>query len=215
MISRPHAEREEYDAQGPDHVNRPRAYLLPSILWLAAVAVAPAMDRVVFDHHGTRRDVEGRVVVEASDGGLVLQGRDGAIWRIPPDEQISRDADDRPFTPMTREDLAAELLGELPPGFQTHKTAHYVIVHNTSRAYARWCGALFERLYTGFSNYWQRRGFKLAEPEFPMAAVVFGDRPSYLQQARRELGPAAASVIGYYHLDTNRMTMYDLTGVSS
>jgi len=173
------------------------------------------MDRVVFDHHGARREVEGRTVVEAANGGVLLLARDGALWRIGPDEIVTRSGDDRPFVPLSRDELAEKLLVELPLGFEAHKTAHYVIVHNASRAYARWCGALFERLYRAFANEWKRRGLRLSEPEFPLVAIVFGDRASYLRYARAELGESAASIVGYYHLETNRMAMCDLTGISS
>ncbi len=75
--------------------------------------------------------------------------------------------------------------------------------------------ALFEQLYRGFTNYWSRQGFELDKPRFPLVALVFADRESYLKHATPELGQAAESIIGYYNLATNRMTMYDITGVQS
>jgi hypothetical protein len=45
--------------------------------------------------------------------------------------------------------------------------------------------------------------------------VVFADRPSYLKFSRPELGAAGESIIGYFALTTNRMTMYDLTGLEA
>ncbi|NQU23584.1 MAG: DUF1570 domain-containing protein, partial [Candidatus Nealsonbacteria bacterium] len=81
--------------------------------------------------------------------------------------------------------------------------------------YAQWCGALFERLYLAFTNYWSRKGFDLAEPEFPLVAVVFAKQDSYVKHSRPELGKAAESIIGYFSLRTNRMSMYDLTGLEA
>jgi hypothetical protein len=198
-------------------VTIPRAFffLCCGFVVLAATGSVPAMDHVVFEQDGKRRDVEGRIVIKARDGGVLFQGRDGRLWRIPPDEQLSLTKNDKPFKPMTKKEVIAELLAELPTGFDAYKTRHYVILHNSSRAYAQWCGSMFERLYLAFSNYWKKRGFPLPEPEFPMVAVIFGDRQSYLKHARGELGNAAKSILGYYHLETNRMTMCDLTGVSS
>ena len=46
-------------------------------------------------------------------------------------------------------------------------------------------------------------------------AVVFNDRRSYIAFAQAEVGEAAQSIIGYFSLTTNRMTMYDLTGVEA
>ena len=74
---------------------------------------------------------------------------------------------------------------------------------------------MYERLYTAFTNYWTHRGFKLHDPELPLVVLVFPDQSSYAKQGRAELGDAATSIIGYYSLKTNRVTMYDLTGVDA
>ena len=87
-------------------------------------------------------------------------------------------------------------------------------LYDTSRAYAQWCGALFERLYPAFRNAWTRQGFEMAEPEFPLVAVVFSDKASYVKYSKPELGDAADSIIGYYNMESNRMIMYDLAGVA-
>ncbi|MBN1589481.1 MAG: DUF1570 domain-containing protein [Pirellulales bacterium] len=197
-------------------IPRNTQWLLRSlVVCFAAAGPASALDHVVFEHEGHRRQVDGRIVVEAKDGGLLLMARDGVLWTVPPEENISRTSDDEPFVPLTHQELAVRLLGELPPGFTSHQTVHYLVLHNSSRTYARWCGALFERLYMAFSNYWKRKGFALPEPEFPLVAVVFADRASYERFAQSELGQAAGSILGYYNLQTNRMTMCDLTGVSA
>jgi hypothetical protein len=58
-----------------------------------------------------------------------------------------------------------------------------------------------------------RRGVEMRQPQFPLVALVFDSKSSYAQHARAELGESTNSIIGYYSLKTNRMTMYDLTGV--
>jgi len=141
--------------------------------------------------------------------------RDGELWAVQPDELVARRSDDVPFKPLTRQELSADLLRRLPGGFDVHETTHYLILHNTSRAYAQWCGSLFERLYMAFTNYWSRKGFDLREPELPLVAVVFADQASYAQNAQAEVGEAAKAMIGYFNLQTNRMVMYDLTGVEA
>jgi hypothetical protein len=175
---------------------------------------ALALDRVKFRHEGKLANVAGRVLVTAQDGGLLLMGRDGVLWMVQPDELVEHTADDLPFTPLTMDEMSDRLLAELPSGFDVHRTAHYVICYNTSREYATWCGSLFERLYMAFTNFWTRRGFALKAPEFPLAAIVFADQASYEKFAKEELGDAVRAIIGYYSLRTNRMTMFDLTGVA-
>jgi hypothetical protein len=193
-----------------------RIFLIAA-LCIAAWRALPAcaVERVELKQGEDRVAVAGELVIEAADGGLLLLGPDGTLWTVKPDELISRTTDDAPFTPLTATDLARRMLSELPAGFDTHQTSHYLICYNTSREYAQWCGGLFERLYRGFTNYWSRRGFDLREPRFPLVAVVFADGEAYRDHARGELGDSVESIIGYYSLRSNRMTMYDLTGIQS
>jgi hypothetical protein len=171
-----------------------------------------ALEHVTLKHNGVQRQVDGRLLVEAQDGGLILQERDGTLWLLQADEQIARTHDDVAFTPMTRDEMQRHLLAALPRGFDVHPTAHYLIFHDTSKAYALWCGSLFERLYMAFTNYWSRKGFTLQEPEFPLVAIVFSERADYLKHSQPTLGDAAESIVAYFNLRDNRMVMYDLTG---
>jgi hypothetical protein len=175
--------------------------------------MAPGLDQVVFRRDDKPMTVEGRTLVTAEDGGILLVGRDGTLWNILPKEQVKVTSDDRPFEPLSRAEMSQQLLAELPRGFDVYETANYLIFYNTSRAYAEWSGSLFERLYMAFTNYWTRKGLPLRKPEFPLVAIVFADRGSYSRFAHSELGAASSSIIGYFSLRSNRMTMYDLTGV--
>ncbi|MFM8327037.1 MAG: hypothetical protein ACKN9U_19425, partial [Pirellulaceae bacterium] len=106
--------------------------------------------------------------------------------------------------------MSKALLEELPAGFRIHRTDHYIFCYNTSDAYAKWTAALFERLYRGFYNFWKSRWVELQEPRFPLVALVFEDQKSYLQYAEQELGEAARSMLGYYHMMSNRVASFDL-----
>jgi hypothetical protein len=74
---------------------------------------------------------------------------------------------------------------------------------------------LFERLHRGFINFWEQRRMPVRKPEVPLVALVFRDKQSFVQYARRELGEAAPTIVGYYSLATNRVTMYNLTGIDA
>ena len=192
-----------------------RVLLLTAFCSLAWCGSASAVDHVVLERDGRRIEVEGQLLVTAQDGGLLVLARDGVLWAVQPDELVEHTADEIPFEPLSAEELSRRLLAELPDGFDVHATTHFLICYNTSRAYAQWCGSLFERLYMGFTNYWSRRGFDLAEPKFPLVAIVFSDQRSYVDFSRAEVGEAVKSIIGYFSLTTNRMVMYDLTGQES
>lgn len=191
---------------------RPAVPLIPIVLLWAAPAAA--LDYVTIRQGDSERELAGKVEVEAQDGGVLFLTPDGALWLVKKEDLVSRRADDKPFVPLTRDELVNQLAAELP-NFKIHKTQHYLIAYDTAPAYAQWVGSLFERLHVAFYNYWTRKGAVLHEPRFPLVAVVFGSEAAYAQHARRELGERAATIIGYYSLQTNRMTMYDLTGVAA
>lgn len=172
-----------------------------------------AVERVVVRQDGGDKSLEGRILVEAEDGGLLLETASGQLSIVQPEELVRRESNAIAFQPLGPEAVGAELLREFPAGFRIHSTANYVICYNTSDAYAQWCGGLFERLYRGYYGYWKNRGWELNKPEFPLVALVFDDKASYAAYAEKELGDATRSIIGYYNVQTNRVTMYDLTGV--
>ncbi|MEX2142690.1 MAG: DUF1570 domain-containing protein [Pirellulales bacterium] len=189
--------------------------LLATFFWLNLAVAACALDHVAFRRDGKDTSVSGRLIVKAEDGGLMIMSPDGELWSIQPDELIDHRDDETPFVPQSPDDAARAMLQQLPEGFEVYRTAHYVICHNTSRAYAQWCGALYERLYSGFINYWRHRGFELHEPALPLVCVVFANQGSYAQFAQDELGDGVERIVAYYSLRTNRVTMFDLAGLES
>ena len=196
------------------HAEKPAADDKPS----AAKASAEKEEKhvpaesVTFLVKGQKQTVHGRTLIEAADGGLMFQGVDGALWIIERGELQGRERLDKPFTPLTTAELSEQMLAELPTGFRSYTTPHYVVCYNTSRAYAQWTGSLLERLYKAFTNYWQTRGFEIDEPEFPLGVVVFADRQSYDQASREDLPGGTGNIVGFYSLRSNRVNMFDLTG---
>jgi hypothetical protein len=184
-------------------------FLLVGAAWGTSVA---ALEYVTIKRNGQTTKVAGKLQVEAVDGGVLLLAPDGELWAIPVEEIVRRETDDKPFEPLARAAMNRRLLAQ-HPGFKLHQTAHYTICYNTSQAYAQWIGALYERLYDGYYNFWSRRGVKLSDPELPLVAVVFDTRENYALFARHELGESVENIIGYYSLRSNQVTTYDLTGI--
>jgi hypothetical protein len=189
--------------------------VLAILLLSTTAANCDAVEHVSFQRDGRPYHVSGRVVVEAQDGGVLLQDAAGVLWAVTAEEMEKREQDAKPFQLLDKESLKEHLLREMPPGFRIHTTAHYVICYNTSEAYARWCGALFERLFLAFRTFWRERDFDFQDPESPLVALAFDSKRTYAQYAEQELGDATSATFGYYSLRTNRITMYDLTGADT
>jgi hypothetical protein len=185
------------------------------ILLTLSARIAESVDQVTLKRDGKETELSGKVLVTAKDGGILLLAPDGMLWNIEPQEIADHKHDERPFTPLTQSEAGRKALGELPAGFEIYATSHYVICHNTSRAYAQWVGALYERLYAAFTSYWKNRGFKLHDPELPLLVFVFATHDAYTTHVQPELGDNAGSIIAFYSLRSNRVSMYDLTGVES
>jgi hypothetical protein len=158
------------------------------------------------------RTLDGRIVIEAVDGGLLLELPDQRYEVLEPAAVVSRGplpggpADEQP------RDLGRRVLADLPPGFDLHVSRHYVICFNTSREYAKWVASLFERLHEAFTNAWRNVGLDVASPRHPLIVVIFAERADYEAFATRDVGPAADRIVGYYDLASNRVTTFDLTG---
>jgi hypothetical protein len=160
-----------------------------------------------------QQSVIGEVQLEAQDGGMLLLEPSGRLNLVQPEQMRERREEPGGLAVWDQEEMSKALLEELPAGFRIHRTDHYIFCYNTSDAYAKWTAALFERLYRGFYNFWKSRGVELQEPRFPLVALVFEDQKSYLQYAEQELGEAAKSMLGYYHMMSNRVASFDLTGI--
>ncbi|MBM4005794.1 MAG: DUF1570 domain-containing protein [Planctomycetes bacterium] len=181
-------------------------------LALAGDRPSRGVDHFTIVRDGTTHEVRGRTITEAEDGGVIVLAPDGRLWIAQPDEISERRSDESPFKPFTRAEMEAALSREFP-GFKIHTTANYLICHNTSKEYAQWCGALFERLHRGFHTYWSQRRFGLRPLETPMVAVMFNSHESYALHVKDEIGEAADSVVAYYSQASNRINVYDLTGI--
>ena len=191
---------------------RPVATLLTVCALLSLAIPAAGMDHVTVKRDGKTFQVDGRLVIEDREGGILFLARDGEMWIILAAEKGTMTSDDQPFRAYPPEEMERSVMQSLPQRFDVHQTAHYMIFYDTSKAYAQWCGTLFERLFTAFNNSWEQRGFKLGDPQFPLVAVVFADKESYLKFLHKESGESSDGIIGYYNRQTNRIIMYDLSG---
>jgi hypothetical protein len=177
--------------------------------WLPQVAIG---DQLTFTQEGVRREIQGAILVEAVDGGVLFRDEASRLWLVQPDE-IEKKVDDDTDPKLGKKELGEALIEELGEGFRVEDTDHWVIAYDTERAYARYIGGLYERLFRGFTGHWKsKRKWKLDEPDAPFVALVFKTYDEYAQYVRKDLGiEAPQTMVAYYNLMTNRVVMYDLT----
>ncbi len=178
---------------------------------LPAADAEPLVRMTFVDDSAQTITVEGKVVVEAADGGVLLLGRDGRLWSVTPRQKRSLESTGRPFSLLTAEELGRALVGELGPNFEIVKTRHYVIATGAGPQYAEWCGDLFERLLDAFLAHWKALGLGVSEPAGPLPAIVFADEHEFKAYAAADAGAFGEESKGYYSIRTNRIVLYDLT----
>ncbi len=180
------------------------------LLSLPCCRESRGVETVEFRDGDTPRTVIGEILVEAQDGGVMLQADDGRIWTLQPEQIDQRTSDDKPLQPIDADEMERRMLAEMKDGFNVYRTQHYLVVYNSDEVYAKQVAALFEQLYRGFFAFWKNQRWELPEPRFPLVALVLRNHDVFLQHAGDEIGETAKSVIGYYHLASNRMTTFNV-----
>jgi hypothetical protein len=101
----------------------------------------------------------------------------------------------------------------LAAGFRIRVSDPFVIVYNTEAVYARWVEGVYSRLHREFINHWRNKRMPLTKVNKPLITVIYRTQDEYAEHVRRELGHDPGSMVAYYNLLTNRVTMYDLTSL--
>nr|WP_286763963.1 DUF1570 domain-containing protein [Rhodopirellula sp. UBA1907] len=180
--------------------------------WIGSAGSRAHADIITFnggadDSAEQEQTIDAEILVEAADGGVLARCDAGRLWTIQPDMIVQRTKQPA-GPPIDQETMARRMLDELPKGFQVYRTANYLLLHQGNEAYARDCGVLFEQLHRGFFTYWKNQHVDLEEPRYPLVALVLANHNEFLKYASQEIGDTAKSVIGYYHLESNRMTTF-------
>lgn len=104
-------------------------------------------------------------------------------------------------------ELRDALIREYGRTFEVAGRGRYLVVakQGRARAYAE----MLDGVYRSFHRYFSVRGFQVADPEFPLVAIVFPDRGAFLEYAKQDGFNASSLVRGYYITSTNRIALYD------
>lgn len=175
---------------------------------------APVDSAVEFSVEGekTRAPVTGRVLVEALDGGVLLEERSGRIRRLTPGVIVSRKNTEMPFAPLTSNELAAELLTQVPAGFEIVQTEHYVICSNSSEEYAEFCGKLLEKVFVEYFKFMTEQDVPIKEPATKLPIIILESEADFKTFAASQHPETLfENTPGYYSIRENQTLLMDLT----
>jgi hypothetical protein len=145
-----------------------------------------------------------------SEKQAALLARDGRLWSFAPREAKQTRQVSPTFRGYSANELRTLLSRELGKAFEISATGHYLVAHAPGQK--DYWSRRFEDLYRSFAHYFTVRGFKLAEPEFPLVAIVFRNQQDFLRYAEREGAKLNSQVLGYYSPATNRVSLFDIGG---
>lgn len=157
--------------------------------------------------------IEGRILARESGGGLLVEERSGRIHRLPSAEVVSVTEADVPFVPLSRDEMAAELLQQSGAGFSIHQTDHHVLCSDASEVYTEYCRRLLQNIVTEYSEFFAKT--ELAGEAIPsQLPVIIFSTPERLLAFARQQHPDTdfTDVPGYYSVRDNQMLIAALPG---
>ena len=186
----------------PAHV----ALLVLSLAAPGGARIAAAGEPALLELTSAGQTFQGRVLHVGQKTCWFL-GQDGTLHELPISGlQRPRTVAPR-FRRLSTASLRDRLQHEFGREFEIRGTEHYLVCarRGTAADYAE----VFEKVYRSFHSYFSTRGFPIERPEFPLVAVVFPDRRSFVDYARRDGVSVSPGLRGYYLNTTNRVAVFD------
>jgi hypothetical protein len=137
---------------------------------------------------------------------LGMLTRDGKIIFVPADRSSKIESLPDGFQPFTQIKFRQQLKSEFGNRYLLTPTKHFVVVHPPGKS-ALWADP-FEILYRQIQKYFHDRGFELAQPQFPMVAIILRSRKEF-DRFMTNHHTYNAAVNGIYARMTNRLVTYD------
>ncbi|MFK7821846.1 MAG: DUF1570 domain-containing protein [Planctomycetaceae bacterium] len=199
-----------------------RLFFATAILCLCAPAIGqdtplvppdPGPETMVqfrfMDKNGSERTIAGRVLIEAVDGGVLVEDRAGTYWNITPQQMKEQVDTDTVFTPLDKDERISQLKDEFGVAFEIRSTDSYLICSNAGPAYTEWCGDLLQRYQSAFIDYWEETGLKLAPLPQQLVVIILSNKTQFDDFYQRDVGQKTQSSFGFYSIRKNRVVLYD------
>ena len=159
---------------------------------------------------GTPRNLEGRIFAKYSNG-LRMELTTGEFIFCRTENILEQRSDGKEFAPLSVAEMAKVVREEFPD-CKILTSEHYVIVYQTSTAYADWYRQMLENRYRSFTEFWKKRGVPLTPPQYPLVVVLYTSRPAFLKHAVEYYGGNQEQLslfAGFYTSNRNYIFLYD------
>ena len=158
------------------------------------------------------KEISGRILVEAQDGGVLLEERNGRIRQLTPAVIESKTPSNVPFSAMTNDELGNELLSQVQAGFEIHQTDHYVICSNSAEEYSGLVGKLLEQVFDQYFQFMDEREIAVRQPAAKLPVIILQSDAEFKEfAAAHHPETSFEDTPGYYSLRDNQMLLLDLT----
>jgi len=154
------------------------------------------------------RVVQGKTLL-ANPKQVSLLLRDGEVFDFAPKEASGFQRVAEGFQSYSASEMRGRLMREFGQGFEVSGAGNHLVVHPAGQR-DLWA-ARFDDMSPTFISYFSARSFRLESPPFPMVAVVFPNRSSFVRYAAKSGVRVSTGVLGFYSPTSNRILMYDTT----
>lgn len=179
----------------------------------ATVAVVTVVKTSVVKTGESAVEVRGRVIVEAQDGGLLLEDAAHRIHTLTKRDVVEQVSTQQPFQYLSDDDLAAQLLRIAGANFSIRQTEHFTICSDASDVYTSFCGKLLEKVLVEYLEFFEEAEFVVKAPDFRLPVVIFRDSLAFQEHARQQHPETDFSTVpGYYSIRDNQMFIAGLSG---
>lgn len=188
-------------------MRRATGQLLLGLIFAGLFAPAAWADPPAFLELSVKNERLRGKLVAMDDSKAWLMTREGRLHELEVKDIKGLQKISPRFQPMSSVEVRGGLRREFGKGFEVASSEHYLVCapHEKAKEYA----ALFESIYRSFHGYFSVRGFRMAEPEFPLVAIVFPDQKSFDEYCQKDGFRAFPGLMGYYLRTSNRVALFD------